>query len=79
MNVKILKRRVETLLAQRKAQGGPLRVVAYLPAKEHDPTNRGVEFPCIRRMGSSAIIQYRVEDGRPSGPELARLIKEVTS
>ena len=77
MDLRSLNQRLARLLAARKqaehAEAGPHTVV-LLPNNSRGPAYAG-PWPRVEHSGNATTIIYRVEDGQPSGADIAAVVR----
>ncbi|MGB8298318.1 MAG: hypothetical protein WCG85_23085 [Polyangia bacterium] len=77
MDLRSFNQRLARLLAARKqaehAEAGPHTVV-LLPNNSRGPAYAG-PWPRVERTGRAVVITYLLEDGQPSGADIAAMVR----
>jgi hypothetical protein len=75
-----IRARLDELLAKRQPENEPPRAIVLLPANGRAPNDDARPYPRVNRVGTCAIVVYRVEDGQPDAEAIQKLVNgTVTS
>jgi hypothetical protein len=62
------------LLTAHEGEDQPPAAVVLLPENHRGPDYAG-PWPYVRRVGAVAAVVYRIEDGQPSGADIAAMVR----